>query len=533
MKRDLAAMKDIKHYINGQYVGSASGKLFDNVNPAKAALRGPWGKMTLEERTRILHKVDDGVNARSDEFLEAECLDTGKPKSMASHIDIPRGAANFKVFADMIKNVPTESFEMPTPDGTGPLNYAIRRPKGVIGVISPWNLPLLLMTWKVGPALACGNTVVVKPSEETPTTTALLGEVMKEAGVPDGVYNVVQGFGGDSAGAFLTEHPQVDGFTFIGEVIMKAAAKGIRDISLELGGKNAGLVFANFDVEAPELDDWLGDYRWYLDMLLDNEEGGIEFLPGTIKSYVNANWKFGVENFIGDSLHAMWTHDSGAKAMMGGEPFPPADQTGSYHGSANGHGWEFGTDGIADIAILGQPEVIEYYESIRPKMRERLGEMRAKIFGSLASAAMFPNISFLPGLGTFRVWLPRGPRKMELRIWTIVNKNMPDPIKQLINKGTMLTFSPGGTLEMDDGENWEGNTQTNKGVITRQGKLHYGCGSASRIDHPEIPGIVHHGQYNDANQLAFYQRWADLMNADSWEDVPQRHEPRFAGKPTR
>lgn len=294
-----------------------------------------------------------------------------------------------------------------------------------------------------------------------------------------------------------------------------------------------GLVFANFDVEAPELDDWLGDYRWYLDMLLDNEEGGTEFLPGTIKSYVNANWKFGVENFIGDSLHAMWTHDSGAKAMMGGEPFPPADQTGSYHGSANGHGWEFGTDGIADIAILGQPEVIEYYESIRPKMRERLGEMRAKIFGSLASAAMFPNISFLPGLGTFRVWLPRGPRKMELRIWTIVNKNMPDHIKQLINKGTMLTFSPGGTLEMDDGENWEGNTQTNKGVITRQGKLHYGCGNASRIDHPEIPGIVHHGQYNDANQLAFYQRWADLMNADSWEDVPQRHEPRFAGKPTR
>ncbi|MEX2474318.1 2-hydroxymuconic semialdehyde dehydrogenase [Marinobacter sp.] len=270
-------MKDIKHYINGQYVGSASGKLFDNVNPAngkviskvheagreevdaavkaaKAALRGPWGKMTLDERTGILHKVADGINARFDEFLEAECLDTGKPKSMASHIDIPRGAANFKVFADMIKNVPTESFEMPTPDGTGALNYAVRRPKGVIGVISPWNLPLLLMTWKVGPALACGNTVVVKPSEETPTTTALLGEVMKEAGVPDGVFNVVHGFGGDSAGAFLTEHPLVDGFTFTGEtgtgeVIMKAAAKGIRDISLELGGKNAGLVFADCDMD--------------------------------------------------------------------------------------------------------------------------------------------------------------------------------------------------------------------------------------------------------------------------------------------
>lgn len=293
-----------------------------------------------------------------------------------------------------------------------------------------------------------------------------------------------------------------------------------------------GLIFANFDLDAPELETWLGDYRWYLDMLLDNEEGGIEFLPGTIKSYINANWKFGVENFIGDSLHAMWTHDSGAKAMMGGE-FPPAVQQDSYHGSANGHGWEFATDSMADIAILGQPEVLEYYESIRPKMRERLGELRARIFGSLASAAMFPNISFLPGLGTFRVWLPRGPRKMELRIWTVVNKNMPDHIKQLINKGTMLTFSPGGTLEMDDGENWEGNTLTNKGTLTRQGKLHYGCGRTSRIDHPEIPGIVHHGQYNDANQLAFYQRWADLMNADSWDEIPQRHRPRFAGKPTR
>lgn len=270
-------MNEIKHFINGQYIGSASGQLFDNVNPAngelisrvheagreevnaavkaaRAALHGPWGRMTLDERTRILHKVADGINARFEEFLEAECRDTGKPRSMASHIDIPRGAANFKVFADMVKNVPTEAFEMTTPDGCGALNYAVRRPKGVIGVISPWNLPLLLMTWKVGPALACGNTVVVKPSEETPTTTALLGEVMNDAGVPEGVYNVVHGFGGNSAGAFLTEHPDVDGFTFTGETvtgetIMKSAAKGIRDISLELGGKNAGLVFADCDMD--------------------------------------------------------------------------------------------------------------------------------------------------------------------------------------------------------------------------------------------------------------------------------------------
>lgn len=270
-------MKEVKHYINGQYVGSASGKRFDNINPAtgevisqvheageaevdaavqaaRTALKGPWSKMTLDERSKILYAVADGINARFEEFLDAECADTGKPKSLASHIDIPRGAANFKVFADMVKNVATEAFEMATPDGTGALNYAVRRPKGVIGVISPWNLPLLLMTWKVGPALACGNTVVVKPSEETPTTTALLGEVMKEAGVPDGVYNVVQGYGGDSAGAFLTAHPDVDGYTFTGEtrtgeLIMQNAAKGVRDISLELGGKNAGIVFADCDMD--------------------------------------------------------------------------------------------------------------------------------------------------------------------------------------------------------------------------------------------------------------------------------------------
>ena len=270
-------MKEVKHYINGQYVGSASGSMFDNINPAtgevisqvheageaevdaavkaaRAALKGPWSKMTIDQRSKILHAVADGINARFDEFLEAECADTGKPKSLASHIDIPRGAANFKVFADMVKNVATEAFEMATPDGTGALNYAVRRPKGVIGVISPWNLPLLLMTWKVGPALACGNTVVVKPSEETPTTTALLGEVMKDAGVPDGVFNVVQGYGGDSAGAFLTAHPDVDGYTFTGEtrtgeLIMQNAAKGVRDISLELGGKNAGIVFADCDMD--------------------------------------------------------------------------------------------------------------------------------------------------------------------------------------------------------------------------------------------------------------------------------------------
>ncbi len=225
------------------------------VRAARAALKGPWGTMTVPQRVDVLYALADGINRRFDDFLAAEVADTGKPVSLASHIDIPRGAANFRIFADVVKNVPTEFFEMPTPDGAGAINYAMRRPVGVVGVICPWNLPLLLMTWKVGPALACGNTVVVKPSEETPQTAALLGEVMNAAGVPRGVYNVVHGFGPGSAGEFLTTHPGVNAITFTGETrtgaaIMKAAAEGARPVSLEMGGKNAAIVFADCDFEA-------------------------------------------------------------------------------------------------------------------------------------------------------------------------------------------------------------------------------------------------------------------------------------------
>ena len=270
-------MPELKNFINGYYVASSSGTTFDNFDPvtgevfsvvheasksdvdsavmaARAAFNGEWGSLSIEARVNLLHKVADRINERFDEFLEAECRDTGKPFSLASHIDIPRGAANFKVFADIIRNVPTESFRMETPDGTGALNYGLRLPKGVIAVISPWNLPLLLMTWKVGPALACGNTVVVKPSEETPSTTTLLGEVMNEVGIPAGVFNVINGFGENSAGEFLTQHPDVDAITFTGETvtgtaIMQNAAVGIRDVSFELGGKNAGVVFADCDLD--------------------------------------------------------------------------------------------------------------------------------------------------------------------------------------------------------------------------------------------------------------------------------------------
>ncbi len=267
-----------RHFIDGEYVPSASGESFENRRPhdgtvighvasagqvevdaavaaARAALTGPWASYSQEDRAELLRAVASEISNRFDEFVEAEMADTGQPRSMMAHAFVPRGAANFKAFADAVKNFPTESYQTSTPDGAGAINYAIRKPKGVIAVISPWNSPFLLMTWKVAPALACGNTVVVKPSEETPATAALLGEVMNSVGIPKGVYNVVQGRGPDAAGEWLTQHPGVDAITFTGETrtgeaIMKAASNGLRDVSFELGGKNAGIIFADADLDA-------------------------------------------------------------------------------------------------------------------------------------------------------------------------------------------------------------------------------------------------------------------------------------------
>jgi aminomuconate-semialdehyde/2-hydroxymuconate-6-semialdehyde dehydrogenase len=268
-------VKIIQNYIDGRFVPGK--REFDDVNPAdgtvtarvneadveqvdeavhaaRRASRGEWGRSGVRERAARLHRIADAIEKRFDCFVQAEVADTGKPVSLASRLDVPRAAANFRVFADLVKAAGLESFQTDTPDGTHALNYAVRKPLGVVGIITPWNLPLLLLTWKVAPALACGNVVVVKPSEETPATAALLAEAMQDAGVPNGVYNVVHGFGQDSAGEFLTRHPDVDAITFTGEsrtgaAIMKSVAPTVKPVSFELGGKNAAIIFADCSFE--------------------------------------------------------------------------------------------------------------------------------------------------------------------------------------------------------------------------------------------------------------------------------------------
>jgi aminomuconate-semialdehyde/2-hydroxymuconate-6-semialdehyde dehydrogenase len=267
-------LKSILNFIDGQFVAGKSE--FADVNPADGSVIAQvaeadqslvddavmaarkafrvWGQLSIRERAARLHRVADAIASRFDCFVAAEVTDTGKPLALASKLDVPRAMANFRAFADAIKAAGLESFQTETPDGKSALNYAVRKPLGVVGIITPWNLPLLLLTWKVAPALACGNTVVVKPSEETPATATLLAEVMKEAGIPDGVYNVVHGFGPNSAGEFLTKHPDVNAVTFTGEsqtgaAIMKTVAASVKPVSFELGGKNAAIVFADCDFE--------------------------------------------------------------------------------------------------------------------------------------------------------------------------------------------------------------------------------------------------------------------------------------------
>ncbi len=266
---------DIRNYIAGQFLTSES--RFDDINPvdgslvgtvheadeamvdravaaARDALHGEWGSLTAAERSAVLNRVADGIDARFDDLVTAEIADTGKPLVQARALDIPRGAANFRFFANLVGSAGSECFEMGTADGHGALNYSVRKPLGVVGVISPWNLPFLLLTWKLAPALAAGNTVVAKPSEETPGSAAVLAEIMHDADVPPGVFNLLHGFGPDSAGEFLASHAGVDAITFTGEsgtgsAIMRSAADNVKSLSFELGGKNAAIVFEDADLE--------------------------------------------------------------------------------------------------------------------------------------------------------------------------------------------------------------------------------------------------------------------------------------------
>ncbi len=265
-------MQSILHYIDGELVEPHSGARFDDVDPATGAVCASvpdgdehdveaavqaaehafpaWSQMPAQERASILLRVADLIERDGEALARLESIDTGKPLTLARALDLPRAVANFRFFATAILHTRSESHHV-EPIA---LNYTLRRPRGVAGCISPWNLPLYLLTWKIAPALATGNTVVAKPSEVTPMTAFRLGELCREAGLPPGVLNIVHGTGA-RAGAAIVAHPRVPAISFTGgtvtgAAIARTAAPMFKKLSLELGGKNPNIVFADADFEA-------------------------------------------------------------------------------------------------------------------------------------------------------------------------------------------------------------------------------------------------------------------------------------------
>lgn len=263
-------MIKIKNFINGEFVSPVSGKFFENHDPAtdqafsmipdsderdveKAveAARSAfpsWSQMPAEERSKFLFKIASLLEVKLEKFALAESIDNGKPLTLARQIDIPRAIKNFEFFAAAIINFSSESHS-----NSDSINYTLRQPVGIVGAISPWNLPLYLFTWKIAPALACGNVVIAKPSEITPFTAFLLSDICIEAGLPPGVLNIIHGTG-PKAGSSIISHPEIKTITFTGgtktgEDIARVAAPMFKKLSLELGGKNPVLIFDNCDYD--------------------------------------------------------------------------------------------------------------------------------------------------------------------------------------------------------------------------------------------------------------------------------------------
>jgi phenylacetaldehyde dehydrogenase len=266
-----------KMLINGRWVEAASGKTFPTYNPAtgetlsqvaegdredidravraaRAAFEsGPWSKMSPSGRGRLIWKIADLLEQHLEEFAQLESLDNGKPLKVARVADVPLAADLFRYMAGWATKIEGNTIPISS-GGAEYLAYTLREPIGVVGQIIPWNFPLLMAAWKLGPALATGCTVVLKPAEQTPLTALLLGEILQEAGIPDGVVNIVPGYG-ETAGAALSAHPDVDkvaftGSTEVGKLILKAAAGNLKKVSLELGGKSPNVVLSDADVEA-------------------------------------------------------------------------------------------------------------------------------------------------------------------------------------------------------------------------------------------------------------------------------------------
>lgn len=322
-------MTRISNLINGVDCPPASNRYLDNFNPATGAVSGQipdsgpedlelavqaaraafpaWAALHPEQRHDILRAVSDGILQNLDKLAEAESADSGKTIATARTIDIPRSALNFKFFATALLHFSSESHHQP-----GVLSYTLRHPVGITGCISPWNLPLYLFTWKIAPALSAGNCVIGKPSEVTPLTAWMLGDICRKAGLPPGVLNILHGTG-PGIGAAIVSHPEIKAISFTGSTragtdIARVAAPMFKKISLELGGKNPNLIFADCDYE--------------------------RMLDTTVRSSFNNQGQIclcGSRIYVERSLYERFKRDftDRVRALRVGDPADPASQLGA------------------------------------------------------------------------------------------------------------------------------------------------------------------------------------------------------------
>lgn len=396
-QRRAADRATFGHFIDGEEVASLSGATFASIDPytrspwadvalgdeadadrAVAAARrafdeGPWPRMSTLERRDILHGFADLIEAHADELATADTRDMGKPITQSRGVDVPRTALNFRFFADHAHGEMAESLPM----GPRYHAYTTYEPAGVVVAIAPWNFPMMLESWKVAPALAWGNTVVLKPAEDTPASATILARLAAEAGIPAGVFNVVHGFGPDSVGSALTEHPDVDRITFTGEsttgsIIARAASAHLVPVSLELGGKGANVVFADADLD--------NAVDWSIRAIFTN--AGQVCLAGS---------RIYVQRSIRDEFERRFI--AAAEAMRLGDPLDPETQVGPLASEIHYAKVRSYIDSVAEsggTVLTGGP-VEDWF--IRPMViadpRESSRHQQEEIFGPVVTISTF------------------------------------------------------------------------------------------------------------------------------------------------
>ena len=301
-----------------------------------------------------------------------------------------------------------------------------------------------------------------------------------------------------------------------------------------------GFWYGNFDKSAPSLYDYLGDYRFYMDVWVDST-GGAELIGPPTRTLLNCNWKTPAENFVGDAYHVGWTHAAslsvlgGELSALSGNKMVPPDGAGVQITTRFGHGLGILTN--AGPALLSGPVgemARKWYAENRLKVAEKLGKTRAGYYGSHFNSNVFPNNSYLWGTNTFKVWAPRGPRSIEVFTWGIVEKNMPDEVKEAVYDMATRTFGTAGMLEGDDADNMESMTQLNRGRQIRKGRLNSQMGMGGDKIDEESGAIIGASAVGETSYRGYYRAYREFLMAESWDDLlkadPDAWKREFLGK---